>query len=225
MKLYMHPASTTCRPILLFAAEHDVSMDMQVIDLMAGEHLKEPFLKLNPNGLVPVLQDGDFVLTESSAILRYLAETIDSPTYPVDLKKRARVNELMDWFNTNFYREYAYNLVYPQVFPHHKREPEAAQKATLERGREKAKAALNVLNQHILGHGAPYLTGSAITIADYFGAALLSCGELIGIDLRPYPKAAQWFDKMKAMSSWNRVCEAHNGFVASLKGKPFTTVA
>ena len=88
--------------------------------------------------MVPVLEDGDFVLTESSAILKYLADKVDSPAYPKDLKKRARVNERMDWVNTNFYREFGYHLVYPQVFPNHNRTPEAAQTATLKWGKEKA---------------------------------------------------------------------------------------
>jgi glutathione S-transferase len=46
---------------------------------------------------VPVLEDGDFRLTEGSAILKYLADSIDSPAYPKGLKERARVNEMMEW--------------------------------------------------------------------------------------------------------------------------------
>ena len=76
---------------------------------------------------MPVLEDGDFRLTESSAILKYLADKIDSPAYPKDLRKRARVNEMMDWLNTGFYRDFGYGLVYPQIFPHHKRRSDEAQ--------------------------------------------------------------------------------------------------
>ena len=70
---------------------------------------------LNPNCLVPILEDGDLRLTESSAILKYLADKIGSPAYPKDLKRRAKVNEMMDWINTNFYRDWGYNLAYPQL--------------------------------------------------------------------------------------------------------------
>ena len=59
-----------------------------------------------------MLEDGDFRLTESAAILRYLAEKIDSPAFPKDIKQRARVNEVMDWFNSNFYRDWGYGLIY-----------------------------------------------------------------------------------------------------------------
>jgi hypothetical protein len=68
-----------------------------------------------------MLEDGDFRLTESSAILKYLADKRDLPSYPKDSKKRAQVNEVMDWLNTQFYRDFGYGLIYPQLFPNHKR--------------------------------------------------------------------------------------------------------
>jgi hypothetical protein len=68
-----------------------------------------------------MLEDGDFRLTESSAILKYLADKHDLPSYPKDSKKRAQVNEVMDWLNTQFFRDFGYGLIYPQLFPNHKR--------------------------------------------------------------------------------------------------------
>ena len=100
MKFYMSPISTTCRPIQLFAADNGIELDEVNIDLSKGEHYGETFTAINPNRLVPVLVDGDLTLTESEAILRYLAEKISSPAYPSDLKQRAKVNELMAWTNT-----------------------------------------------------------------------------------------------------------------------------
>ena len=105
MKLYYHPVSTTSRPIVLFAAESGIDLDYEVVDLFTGEHYQPPFEAINPNHLVPVLEDGDFRLTESSAILKYLADKTDSPRYPKDLKQRARINERMDWVNTQLCRE------------------------------------------------------------------------------------------------------------------------
>ncbi len=96
MKLYYHPASTASRPVLLFAAESGLDLDLKLVDIFKGEHLQPAYRALNANALVPMLEDGDFRLTESSAILKYLADKIDSPLYPKDLKQRARVNERMD---------------------------------------------------------------------------------------------------------------------------------
>ena len=132
MKLYMHPVSMTSRPVRLFIAENNIPIEEQVVDLFTGEHYKPPYLAINPNHMVPVLEDGDFRLTESSAIIKYLADKINSPTYPKDLRKRAKVNEVMDWINTNFYRDYAYGSIYPQVFPHHKRKTDEIHAATIE---------------------------------------------------------------------------------------------
>jgi glutathione S-transferase len=172
MKLYMHPVSITSRPVRLFIAENGIDVDEQLVDLMTGEHYQEPFASINPNRLVPVLEDGDLRLTESSAILKYLADKIDSPAYPKDLKQRAKVNEMMDWFNTNFYREYGYGWIYPQLFPHHKRPSDEAHRATIAWGKERAQGWLKILNDYWLGPNKPYLCGDQITIADYFGASL-----------------------------------------------------
>ena len=136
---------------------------------MTGAHMQPPYSSINPNCLVPMLEDGDLKLTESSAILKYLADKIGSPAYPKDLKQRAKVNEMMDWINTNFYREWGYNLCYPQLFPHLKRRSDEAQAATLEFGKENAKRWLKVLNDYWIGPNKTYLVGNTITIADYFG--------------------------------------------------------
>jgi glutathione S-transferase len=219
MKLYMHPVSNTSRPVILFIEENKLPVDMEVVDLMTGAHLQEPYLSINPNGLVPALVDGDFVLTESSSIIKYLADKFDLPTYPKDLKARAKVNELMDWFNTNFYRDYAYGVVYPQVFPHHKRPSEEIQKGTVAWGKELTKKWLQILNGHWLGKGQKYLTGDEITIADYFGAALLTCGEPIGTQFENYPNIEAWLQRMAATPNWAKTNEALWGFRDYLKGQ------
>ena len=97
MKLYMHPISTTSRPVRLFVAEHQIPVEEQVVDIMTGAQYSQPYAAVNPNCLVPMLEDGDLRLTESSAILKYLADKVGSPAYPKDLKQRAKVNEVMDW--------------------------------------------------------------------------------------------------------------------------------
>jgi glutathione S-transferase len=79
MKLYYHPVSTTSRPVMLLAAEAGLDLDYEVVDLFAGAHLQPGYEAINPNRFVPVLEDGEFRLTESSAILKYLAEKAGSP--------------------------------------------------------------------------------------------------------------------------------------------------
>jgi glutathione S-transferase len=224
MKLYMHPVSMTSRPVRLFIAENKIPVEEEVIDVMSGAHLKPPYATINPNCLVPMLEDGDLRLTESSAILKYLADKIESPAYPKELGQRAKVNELMDWFNTNFYRDWGYGLCYPQLFPHLKRRSEEAQRETLELGRENSKRWLKILNDHWIGPNKSYLLGDRITIADHFGACLVTLGEVIKVDFSAYPNVKRWLDKMKRLPSWPKVNEAFDGLVAAMREKQFVTI-
>jgi glutathione S-transferase len=224
MKLYMHPISMTSRPVRLFIAENRIDAEEQVVDLMTGEHYKEPYASINPNRLVPMLEDGDFRLTESSAILKYLADKIGSPAYPKDLKQRAKVNEVMDWLNTQFYRDWGYGLAYPQLFPHHKRRSDEAHEGAIEWGQKNAENWLKILNDHWLGPNKQYLCGDQITIADYFGAGLVTLGELIRCDFAKYPNVQRWLDNMKKLPNWNKVNEAFYGLRDALKDKPFKAI-
>ena len=221
MKLYYYPASTVSRPILQFCAEENISYEPVVVDLMQGEHCHPAFTAINPNQQVPVLDDDGWLLSESSAILKYLADKVGSAAYPKDLRARARVNEMMDWFNTGFYRELGYHLTYPQLFPHHRREPEDVNQATVAWGLDRSAEAMRILNDVYLGKGKPYLCGDTISIADYFGAAIVTVGDWIGNDLSAWPNVQRWVNTIKDRPSWSEVNAAHAGFVDMLKGKPF----
>ena len=224
MRLYYHPASTTSRIVQLFALDQGIDLEYQVVDLFTGEHLKPEFAKINPNCLVPVLEDGDFRLTECSAILKYLADKTGSPAYPKDLKARARVNEMMDWFNSNIYKDFAYGLIYPQTFPHHKRPSDAVQSGTLDWARQKTQAWLKILDQSLIGPNKAYLCGDKITLADYMGVEMIALGGLIRSNYAAYPNLERWLGNMKALKSWSKVHEVIDGFAGSLKDKSFVAI-
>lgn len=220
MKIHHHPASTTSRAVMLFAAESGIDYEPVVVDLFSGEHFGDRYAGINPNRLVPVLEDGDFRLTECSAILKYLAELVDSPAYPADLRLRARVNERMDWFNTQLVRDFAYGFVYPQIFPTHKRVNSYLQEMTLEWHRDKARHWLEVLDRHILG-ARSHVCGDAITLADYLGAPMVALGEVARLDYSPYPNVRRWLAGMKALPSWAGTFAAIDGYAAAIAGKAF----
>jgi len=220
MKVYYSPVSPTSLSVILFCAEARIAFEPVVIDLMKGQQKTPDYLALNPWGLVPVLEDDGFVLTESSAILKYLADKAQSPAYPQDLRERARVNERMDWINTAVYRELGYHFVYPQILPHHVRTPDVAQESTLQWGREKAVRALSVLDRHGSGDHA-YVCGDEITIADYFAAQVINVGSLIRVSYAPFPNVQRWLETMKALPSWKQVNEISDGVAASLASTQF----
>ena len=166
MKLYYDPISTTSRPVAMFAAEHGLTLDLRPVSLFAGEHRTPEFLALNPNGCVPVLVDGDFVLTESSAILKYLAERAGSPAYPRDLQERARVNAAMDWFATNFHAAVGHKLAYPTLFPFIYPFGAQALAEVTATGMAATHRWLSVLDVGMIGSDSDYVAGDEITTAD-----------------------------------------------------------
>jgi glutathione S-transferase len=225
MKLYYHPVSTTSRPVVLLAAEAGIALDYQVVDLFTGEQYQPAYSAINPSHQVPVLEDGDFRLTESSAILKYLADMHVSSAYPSAAHARARVNERLDWFNTGFYRDFSYGFLYPQIFPFMRRADDAVQAGTIAYGREKALGWLKVLDESLLGPNHGYLCGDSVSIADYLGGMMVLGGESIGCNFSVYPNITRWMKNMKALKHWSKVNESFYKYVVEPnKGKAFTTL-
>ena len=98
MRLYHHPLSSNARRARMAAIQLDVDVELVLVDLSKGEQRRPEFLRLNPNGRVPVLDDDGFILTESHAIMQYLAvRTPGQSLYPTAPQARADVNRWMFW--------------------------------------------------------------------------------------------------------------------------------
>jgi glutathione S-transferase len=97
--LYFAAASPPARACLLLARYLDLDVEVIDVNLIAGDQRKPEFLKLNPRNKVPVLVDGDFVLSESRAILAYLVNSRKpgSSLYPVDPKQRAAIDQFLHY--------------------------------------------------------------------------------------------------------------------------------
>ncbi len=223
LTLYVHPASITSRPVRLFVAEKQLPVVERLVDIITGEHYKDEYTAINPNRQVPALQDGSFVLTECSAILKYLAARFEAPEYPRALEARAKVDEAMDWFKNQLYRDFCYLLIYPQVLPHHRRASEEQQAGTIEFGRERAQFWFDVLDRHILGAN-DFVANNKLSIADYLGASIVAAGEMIRCDLQPWPNVRRWLARMKALGSWPRISDAICSYAAQLNGRTFVAL-
>lgn len=225
MKLYADPISTVSRPVMLFLAEANIPHEFVLVDLMTGGHMKPEFLAINPNHAVPTLTDGDFVLSESSAILKYLADRVGSPAYPSDPKRRAKVNAMMDWINTGFYRDYGYGFAYTQMFPHMKHADEKVQAAVVASARDKARKWLDILDKNIIGPNNKYLLGDTVSIADYLGVCIATLSDVMRSDLSAWPNVQRWIKTMKMLPSWDKVNAGFNEkFVGGYKGATFAAL-
>ncbi len=207
---------------MLLAAAEKIELDYQLVDLFTGENYQPAFTSINPNQAVPFLVDDDFRLAESSAILKYLADKVHAPSYPADLRARARVNERMDWFNTGLYRDLGYGLVYPQVLDSYKRGDDQAQRQHLAWSRAKARHWLEILDRYLLGGKTRFVCGDTITLADFMGACFVTLGDVIRLDFSAYPNIARWLGDMKALPYWNSTQEVfYSQFVGAFKDRPF----
>jgi glutathione S-transferase len=223
VKLHFFPPSSSSRPVLLLCAEQRIAFEPVVVDLRRGAQHEAPLATLNPSHLVPVLEDGDFVLTECAAILRYLADQHAPAVYPKDARARARVDERLDWVSTQLVREWLHHLVYPQVFPDHRRPDGAAQDSLVAWGKQKSEHWLRVLDEGILGP-RPYLCGDGLTIADYLAAEVLHGGALIGARFTAFPNVDRYLASMRRLPSWAKVNEAVDALAASLRERAFVSI-
>ena len=98
IKLYDFASSPNCQRVKIVLAEKDLPYEIVPIDLRAKEQKTPDFLKLNPNGKVPVLTDDDLVLYESCIINEYLEEKYPNPPLlPKDPAKKAKARILIDY--------------------------------------------------------------------------------------------------------------------------------
>jgi glutathione S-transferase len=224
MKVHVDPVTTTSGPVLLFLAEHDLPVDVVPVLLSKGEQAKPGYAALNPSKCVPTLEDGDFILTECSSILKYLADKTNSPTYPADLRARAHVNEVMDWFNTGFYRDVGFGVVYQQVLPRFRFSNPVTQAEVVDRSKERSVKWLSILNDHWLREGG-FVCGPELTIADYFGSCLVALTEWIAYDIGGYNNIMRWMSAMKSRPSWEKTRVQWNAHAASVRAQVLQPVA
>jgi glutathione S-transferase len=159
------------------------------------------YLRINPNGHVPSLEDDGLVLWESLAINMYLAETYaGAPLWPAGARDHAQVYQWSLW---------AANEVEPRIVAIakglSKRSPDPTAVAA---GLEQLSAALRILDDRL---HEPYLLGGDFTVADLnLASTLREPGEvgvsgIAAIDLAPFPHVARWLDRCGARPANRRV--------------------
>jgi len=89
MRLYYSPLSANSRRAVMAVLQLRAPVELVRVDLPKREHKQPPFLKMNPAGRVPVLEDEGFCLPESHAIMAYVADNTPGQTlYPTQLRER-----------------------------------------------------------------------------------------------------------------------------------------
>lgn len=119
------------------------------------------FLALNPNAMVPVIQDGDFTLWESNSIIRYLAARYgDGAVYPSEAKARAMVDRWIDWQASELNRSWSYPFMALV-----RKSPDYQDSQALAAGCKEWSRNMQILNDQLQATGA-YVAGREFSLAD-----------------------------------------------------------
>jgi glutathione S-transferase len=202
MRLYYYPTSANSRRVLLTAILLGTKLDLVIVDLLKAEHRGEAYLRINPNGKVPVLDHGGFHLWESHAIMQYLAElSVGQSLYPKDAQPRADVNRWLFWCAYHFTpavgfisRERVSKTMVGGVGP-----PDPAEIA---RGEALVASAAQVLDTHLADR--QWLTQGGLTLADLAIASPLMHTEKAQLPVAQYQHLQRWFAQVRALDAWKR---------------------
>jgi glutathione S-transferase len=161
LKIWGRVNSVNVKKALWCAEELGLKYERVDAGLQYGVNKTPEYLKMNPTGLVPTIDDDGFVLWESHSIVRYLAaKHATGRLSPADLRQRADAERWMDWTYT-FQKEFQRPIFWPLVrTPPEKRDPGAIEAA------RKICADLLKIPEQYLAAGRRYLAGNELTIAD-----------------------------------------------------------
>jgi glutathione S-transferase len=171
--------------------ELGVDFEPVPVNLVAGEHRRPEFLAINPAGKVPVLVDGDLVLTESVAIVLYLAEKYPNKGLaPTDLKQRAKLNRWLLFAVTELeqplWRIARHTTLYPE---------DQRLSGDVPLARQDFKAMAGVLDKHMPGR--QFVVGDRVTVADFVVAYTLDWANEIQL-LDGFPQLLAYMERMYA---------------------------
>jgi glutathione S-transferase len=159
LKIYGTPRSNTIRPLWL---AHELGIDYELVEVAPGAagSRKPEYMRLNPNGRVPCIDDGGVILWESLAINLYLAKKHGGPLAPANLAEEGRMLQWGFWSAIEIEQPATTVLYHGALLPPEERDPAAVKKAL-----ETLEGPLRVL-EGALKDGGGYLVGRRFTVAD-----------------------------------------------------------
>jgi glutathione S-transferase len=162
-----------------------------------GDTRKPDFLRLNPNGHIPVLQDGDVTLWESMAINLYLARRYDKSLWPKSVADEGRAFQWSLWAMTEAEEPIITALLHRMSLPEEQRDAKKADDAA-----ERFKKPLAVLDGALAGR--QYLLGDGFTVADLNVASVVSLAPPADIDLGSASNVQAWLGRCLARPAFAR---------------------
>ena len=201
IQLHYYPGNASMTPHMVLE-ELGVAFELKYVDRAIGAHKAADYLKLNPNGLIPVLQDGDLVLYETAAILLHLADTHPAAGLApaVGTAERAQFYKWLAWM-TNTMQASLILYFYPERWVDEGNAAGAAQvKAHAE---SKVGGLLDQMDAQVAGGG--WFLGERFSVLDPF--ALMLCRWTRGFPrpARSLPHLGPYLQRMLARPAVRRV--------------------
>ena len=160
IKIWGRKNSINVQKVLWCCDELEIPYQRIDAGAQAGDVDTEAYRKLNPNGLIPTIEDGEFVLWESNTILRYLATKYSSGgIWPSNPEKRALADRWMDWQLGTLWVEM--RPMFIQLIRH---SPDQRDQSVIDAAFEKTLAAMKILDNHLSDN--QYVAGDTFTIGD-----------------------------------------------------------
>lgn len=198
MHLYHHPYSSNARRVTMVAQHLGIPLDLVEINLASADDRRR-LNEVNPNSKIPVLLDDGFTLTESCAIMQYLADSKPGQTlYPLDPLARADVNRWLFW-STQHFAPAVGVIVWQNVW---KKMVEGTDPDPVElaRGARELERFATVLDAHLAGR--EWLCGDALSLADFAVAAPLMYVAMARVPVTQYAHLMAWFGRVQQLPAW-----------------------
>lgn len=203
MRLYHNPYSSNARRAVMTALHLKVPVELITVDLMDSGH-RANLLRINPNSKIPVLEDGDFILWESCAIMQYLADRTPGQTiYPTDARARADVNRWLFWAAQHFAP--AIGILTWENYIKGVIGLGDADPREVARGELQIAQFAAVLDQHLAQR--EWIVGDALTLADFTIAAPLMTTVRAKLPVLQYQNLQAWFARVQALDAWQKTMD------------------
>lgn len=206
MKFHVFPLSPRAFKVLWAANHLGIEYEPVLVDFGKNTQKTPEFVNLNPNMRMPVLEDGDFVLWESNAIIQYLA--LLNPAaglLPEETRARLSVVKWQFWDSAHWdpaCAVFAFENYVKKLFG--RGEPSESE---LERGNQLIARLAPVLDGELQKHR--YVAGETLTVADFSLGGMFYIAEQAKFPLEPYRAVQRWAADLKSLPSWKRTVERH----------------
>lgn len=199
IKIYGSPLSSAGR--CFWALEElGLSYEVMPLDMRAKEHKSESFLRLNPNGKVPVLVDGDFVLWESMAITNYLVKKHKSPLAAQNDHEEGLILQWSFWALVELQEPAVSWLIQEFFVPADKRNHQV-----IEDAKKSLPQLLKVLDGGLQGNS--YLVSDRFSVADINVASVVNVLMGLKYDLSSYINVQKWFKNCADRPAFKKISE------------------